>query len=117
MIRIPTVSSYAWQYYKEDWIQLDAPRHFYLHSVDSLKFLADKSGFIIERIIDDSDAFQFWGSEQYQMDIPLRDPRSYDESKRRSVFSSKMIREFSIKANELNQKRQGDQIIIYLKKP
>ena len=28
LIRIPIVSSFAWNYYRENWIQLDAPRHF-----------------------------------------------------------------------------------------
>jgi len=33
VIRIPTVSSFAWEHYREQWVQLDAPRHFFLHKV------------------------------------------------------------------------------------
>jgi len=33
MLRIPTVTSWAWRHYGEDWVQLDAPRHFFLHSI------------------------------------------------------------------------------------
>jgi SAM-dependent methyltransferase len=44
LIRIPTVSSHAWRYYGADWVQLDAPRHFFLHSLESIKMLAAMSG-------------------------------------------------------------------------
>ncbi|TMI37728.1 class I SAM-dependent methyltransferase, partial [Candidatus Bathyarchaeota archaeon] len=42
IIRIPTVTSYAWENYKEHWVQLDAPRHFYLHSIKSMQLLATR---------------------------------------------------------------------------
>lgn len=29
LLRIPTVSSFAWEHYRENWVQLDAPRHFF----------------------------------------------------------------------------------------
>lgn len=29
IIRIPTVSSFAWEHYRTNWFQLDAPRHFF----------------------------------------------------------------------------------------
>jgi SAM-dependent methyltransferase len=32
LIRIPTVSSFAFQHYLENWVQLDAPRHAMLYS-------------------------------------------------------------------------------------
>lgn len=33
LIRVPLCDSYAWRKYNTDWWQLDAPRHFYLHTV------------------------------------------------------------------------------------
>jgi len=71
LIRIPTVSSYAWGHYGVHWVQLDAPRHFYLHSVKSMTMLAAQACLRIEKIVYDSSGFQFWGSEQYLQDIPL----------------------------------------------
>lgn len=117
LLRIPTVSSFAWQHYGVHWVQLDAPRHLYLHSVKSVQLLAEKVGFTLEQTVYDSNALQFWGSEQYEQNIPLRDPRSYAESPENSPFSPQQIREFESRARELNALNQGDQAAFYLRKP
>jgi len=116
LIRIPTVSSYAWMHYGLDWVQLDAPRHLFLHSVDSMRLLAEKNGFKLEHVLYDSNALQFWGSEQYKKDIPLRDKKSYAESINNSIFTAKEIKTFEKRAKELNALNQGDQAAFYLKK-
>jgi len=116
LIRIPTVSSYAWMHYGLDWVQLDAPRHLFLHSVDSMRQLAEKNGFVLEQVVYDSNALQFWGSEQYKQDIPLRDKRSYADGLADSIFTSSQIREFEKRAKELNAHDQGDQAAFYLRK-
>lgn len=116
VIRIPTVSSYAWSFYGINWVQLDAPRHFFLHSLDSIKILAEKTGFELFQYYYDSDAFQFWGSEQYKVGINLTDERSYAVNPDRSIFSKKDITEFTRKAKSLNKNNQGDQVVLYLRK-
>jgi len=117
LVRIPTVSSYVWQHYGVNWVQLDAPRHLYLHSVKSIQHLADATGFTVEQVVYDSSALQFWGSEQYERDIPLRDPRSYAENPGSAPFSKAQIRDFGQRARELNAVNQGDQAAFYLRKP
>jgi len=72
LIRIPLADSYAWRTYGVDWLQLDAPRHIYLHTCKSIERIAKQSGFHIKDIVYDSDAEQFLGSEQYKRDIPRR---------------------------------------------
>ena len=37
MIRIPISTCYAFERYNENWVQLDAPRHFFLHSPNSME--------------------------------------------------------------------------------
>lgn len=117
LVRVPTVSSFAWQHYGPDWVQLDAPRHLYLHSITSMNTLAEQSGFVMEQVIYDSNALQFWGSEQYQQDIPLRDARSYAENPAGGLFSKRQMRDFTRRAHELNALQQGDQAAFYLRKP
>lgn len=117
LLRVPTVSSYAWQHYGVNWSQLDAPRHLFLHSVESIGKLAEQTGFTVEDVVYDSNAFQFWGSEQYEKDIPLRSENSWAESKEKSPFTSKEIRSFEKRAHELNALNQGDQAAFYLRKP
>jgi 2-polyprenyl-3-methyl-5-hydroxy-6-metoxy-1,4-benzoquinol methylase len=117
IIRIPTVSSYAWPRYGINWVQLDAPRHFFIHSVESLKILAARAGLQLESVVYDSTAFQFWASEQYALDIPLYDRRSYLVSPKSSIFSRDQIGAFERRAVELNHTELGDQAAFYLRKP
>lgn len=116
LIRIPTVSSYAWKKYRTNWVQLDAPRHLYLHSIRSMEYLAQKSGFKIENIEFDSNEFQFWGSEQYSRDIPLNDIHSYSEGLDQSTFTQEDIEGFAREAESLNKSHKGDQACFYLRK-
>lgn len=113
LIRIPVASSFAWKKYRVNWSQLDAPRHFFLHTPKSIKILADKVGFEVVNIIYDSTEFQFWVSEQYLRDIPLKE-RSNTKN---SIFSAEEIEAFKTEAKKLNQEKQGDQACFYLYKP
>ena len=116
VIRIPIVSSYAWNHYKVNWAQLDAPRHYFLHSVESMNILADQAKLNLCKVVYDSHSFQFWGSEQYINDIPLNDKRSYAQNPKTSIFSKREISAFAKRAKELNERKQGDQAIFYLKR-
>lgn len=115
IIRVPVVN-YAWEKYSTNWVQLDAPRHICVFSEKAITLLAKESDLEIEKIIYDSTAFQFWGSEQYKQNIPLRDPRSYAENPARSIFSTKQIIEYSKQAEKLNQEGKGDQACFILRK-
>ena len=116
MIRIPTVSSFAWRYYKNNWVQLDAPRHLFLHSVDSIKILSSRAKLKLVDLIYDSTEFQFWGSEQYAKDIPLESEKSYSKNSSKSIFSKERIDMFKQLAEFLNFQSQGDQASVYFKK-
>lgn len=116
LLRVPTVSSYAWQHYGVNWSQLDAPRHLFLHSVDSIKKLAEQTGFRVSQIHYDSNAFQFWGSEQYEQDIALRSEHSWAENPANSPFTKEQIKQFEHRARELNALNKGDQAAFYLRK-
>jgi SAM-dependent methyltransferase len=117
MVRIPIVSSYAWERYGTDWVQIDAPRHLYLHSLRSFSLLAEQARLAITDVVYDSTELQFWGSEQYKRDIPFLSPDSYRCSARRSIFKRREIEEFGKRAVELNLQKLGDQAAFYLEKP
>ncbi|MFX0136858.1 MAG: class I SAM-dependent methyltransferase [Candidatus Hodarchaeota archaeon] len=116
LIRIPVASSFAWRKYGVKWVQLDAPRHLFLHTIKSIQILADEVGFQIVDIVFDSTEFQFWGSEQYLLDIALMDNHSYLKDPQKSIFSQKQIEFFKTKAIELNKNNDGDSVSIYLYK-
>ena len=97
------------------WVQLDAPRHFYLHSRKSLALLAEQAGLTLVETIDTSDEFQFWGSEQYQQGLPLTADNSHWVDKARSAYSKERISAFQDQARELNALHDGDQAVFILK--
>lgn len=117
LIRIPVASSHAWETYRENWVQLDVPRHLFLHTAKSMTLLAERSGFTLAETVYDSTDFQFWGSEQYRRGIPLRGERSFAENPRNSIFSKKDIDDFKARAAALNEKQMGDQACFYLYRP
>lgn len=116
LIRVPTVSSYAWKHYQQDWVQLDAPRHLFLYSLEGIEKLAQETGFIVKNIEYDSTEFQFLGSQQYIKDISLFDERSFYLNPEKSIFSKNDIQAFRAEASRLNKEKQGDQISVHLVK-
>ena len=114
LLNMPTVSSYAWKHYKENWVQLDAPRHLCIHSQDSIRILASKAGFEVSNVVYNSWSSQFWGSIQYQNNIPLFSNKSYEANPSKSIFSKSEIVEFERRAKELNLMGQGDAAVFYL---
>ncbi len=106
LLRLPTVSSYAWEYYRESWYQIDAPRHFFLYSVKSVNLLAEKAGLSLQGIVFDSTADQFQRSELYKRDIPPDDHKS--------IFKESQVREWKRLAKKLNKEKRGDQAVFYL---
>jgi SAM-dependent methyltransferase len=116
IIRIPLVSSEAWERYRTDWVQLDAPRHFFLYSAKSLKILAEKTGFKIRKVVFDSTEIQFWGSEQYAKGIPLMAENSHAKYPDQSIFSEADLKNYKEWARKLNAESHGDQACFYLVK-
>jgi SAM-dependent methyltransferase len=117
LIRIPVADSYLWKKYGINWVALDAPRHLFLHTTNSMRILTQKSGFQLVDISYDSSEKQFWASEQYIRDIPLRDSKSYFENPKNSIFTKKQIKKYKAKTIELNKKNEGDAACFYLYKP
>lgn len=107
LIRIPLTGGYAWRKYREFWAQLDAPRHLYIHSIQSVQLLCKKAGFKIEKINYDSTIFQFTGSEKYLRGISLISEQS--------PFSKKQIRYFQTETGRLNKINDGDSACFYIR--
>lgn len=109
LIRIPVLDGKVWEIYRENWVQIDAPRHLYIYSQKSLEFLANQVDLKLTMVYFDSHSFQFWGSEQYKKDIPLNSENSYLINPSKSIFDSKDIKRFSTLSNSLNLQNAGDQ--------
>ena len=108
LIRMP-IASIAWHTYGVNWVQLDPPRHLILHTLESFRHLAENCGFKVESFHCDSSAFQFWGSELYKRDIPLRQGGPH-------LFSPEELRRFQATAEGLNREGAGDQAAFVLRR-
>ncbi|NQV94007.1 MAG: class I SAM-dependent methyltransferase [Sphingomonadales bacterium] len=87
LIRVP-VLGYGWRTYGTDWVELDAPRHYFLHTETSLTKLLEAHQFSVAKVIYDSTSMEIWGSEQYRRGISHRAQNSYDINPAASVFKA-----------------------------
>lgn len=107
LVRMP-VAHDAWKIYGVNWVQLDAPRHLFLHTAVSFRRLSEENGFSVESFHCDSSRFQFWGSELYARGIPLREGNE-------GMFSNSELQRFERRAKELNRSQLGDQAVFLLR--
>ncbi len=114
IITMPIKTEYIWDQYNVNWVQIDAPRHFFLHTVSSFKLFLEKTNLKIKKVIFDSNEFQFWGSEQYKNEIPLTTQNSYLKNPKKSIFKKKQIKNFKKKAICLNKTNIGDHALFIL---
>ena len=105
LIRVPLIDSYAWEKYSVHWYQIDAPRHFYIHTKKSMELLANNTGFKIHDIIYDSNDYQFIFSEQYLQNKSIKAPIPYNKMQ---------IKDWRNQADQLNKTEQGDQACFIL---
>jgi SAM-dependent methyltransferase len=113
LVRSPTIDSDAWDNYRTNWVQLDAPRHLFLHSGKSFDLLARCAGLTVKKCWCDSTAFQYWGSELYEKGFAL-----YDRNGRVTApgehFTKSQMRRFTRKARAANARERGDQVVLVL---
>jgi SAM-dependent methyltransferase len=114
VLRIPVASSYAWKQYGIHWFNLDAPRHFYLHTPKSIALLAKPAGLEITEVTPEADAFPFLASEAYARDIPMNDPRFPRLISIQNWLPSHKRKELRTKAAEVNRSGQADMVCFYL---
>ncbi|MEG3844401.1 class I SAM-dependent methyltransferase [Microcoleus sp. herbarium14] len=99
LIRIPVTATYAWREYGVKWGQIEPPIHLFLHTQKSMSLLATEVGFQIKDVVYDSWELQFLCGKLF------------------SDFSESELKEFKLKAEELNKNNDGDQAAFYLYKP
>ena len=116
LIRVPVAGTMAWRTYGANWAQLDPPRHIFVPTVRSMELLAGRCGLRLREVVFDSTEFQFWASEQYGRDVPMRSPDSMLSLKKRALAVGTMRRQRR-QAEELNARNDGDQACFYFQKP
>lgn len=116
LIRIPTIDCDAFEKYGGDWVQIDPPRHFFLHSRKSIRHLVERAGFKLVELYDDSHAYQFWGSELARRGVPIMDGNGV-LTKSGDHFGAEEFRSFGVEARKLNKAGRGDSIAVIAERP
>lgn len=113
ILRFPVIDSYAFEKYKENWVQFDAPRHINLFTRKSIRLVIEQAGnFKLLKLYDDSYHFQFTGSELYLKKLSLN-PKNNNRLKR--LLSVKTYY-YHFLAKKLNHQNKGDQVVVILEK-
>ncbi len=110
LIRVPVADGEAWSLFRENWVQLDAPRHYFIPSLSAMEILAKRHGLELFHVAFDSTAFQFWGSKKYQEGQSLHG--KMDQYKSAAVDTWGL----ESKAKRLNATSKGDQAAFYFRK-
>ena len=114
LIRIPLADNNLIEQYGTRWVEWDAPRHLVLHSTDSFRRLAHRTGFRIHRIDWDSDRFGYWASELYMRGISLIDPATSEFRNPEDHFSPEELQQFDTRAQEDNQNSRACRAAFWL---
>lgn len=114
LIRIPVANAAAWHTYGTNWVQLDAPRHLYLHTKRSMGILAEQAGMKLQKVVYDSMGFQYWGSEMYKAGKPLVSDPSKPARASAHLFTKEKLKDFEAEARLSNLDGTGDQAAFYL---
>jgi SAM-dependent methyltransferase len=78
-IRVPIFPNTAFDIFGPCWYQMDPPRHFFLHSVKSIKILAESVGLKIDKIEYEGHESQFSVSRMCLLDIPFYNSGIYKD--------------------------------------
>ena len=114
LISLPVIG-FAWSYYRVHWVQLDPPRHFYVHTPKSFQILSNKAGLNIVNVNYNSNSWQFVGSELNRRNICEKDLNG-GKIKLSLLFTELEISSFRKKALSLNKNGNGDQALFFLQK-
>lgn len=114
LVRIPTLSSWAFENYGIGWFQIDAPRHEYLPTRDGLDRLFARAGLSVKDWWDDSTDVQFWMSELVVRGRPMLDPDSSFTRFTSAPVGRIALRRMRRRASTLNRRMAGDQTCVVL---
>ena len=108
-IHIPVFPNAARVEFGVNWYQLDAPRHIFLYSENSMRYLCEKCGLEIEEMAYNSTASQFLISYLYTMGLSLQKINELVNSI--LAWNGEIVDGFEKLTKESNKRRFGDHAI------
>ena len=109
LMLIPTYPNIAFEMFGTHWYQLDAPRHIFLHSKQSLQWLSYAGGLTISKMKYDSNGLQFIRSWFYENGIPFLE----QDKLMGEYFGRADIEKLEEEASVWNEKEMGDHMEVW----
>ena len=109
-MKLPVYPNIAFDLLGANWFQLDAPRHIFLHTKQSLEYLARKHGFIIADKVYDSKMDQIIYSYLYAKDISFREITAEIIQQ---YFTQSQLIEIDNMCKKANENEYGDHAEFY----
>lgn len=108
---VPVYPNIAFDMFGEHWYQLDAPRHIFLHSKESMEILTKMHGLRIVKKEYDSNRNQIIRSFLYEKDVPF-----YDQTPEvvEQYFNLATLKELDKNSDIANENEIGDHAVFYL---
>lgn len=114
LIRVPTVSSQAFDAYGADSHVLDPPRHIFVPSRKGLEACTTASGLRVVHQYDDSSSPQFWMSDHIAAGRSTMDPADDFRSYRRAEIGPHRLAALAARSWWANRTHRGDQLCMIL---
>jgi SAM-dependent methyltransferase len=115
LVRTPIMGGYPWRTWGTDWVELDAPRHLVVFSLDGLRRAALAAGFEISHVEWESGAWEGIASDQYRRDIAMYEPGSWFVERTRGGFDEDRIAEFRALASTLAGTSDAGRAAVWLR--
>lgn len=114
LIRVPVLGRAFFVYGENAWT-IDAPRHFYVHTLKSMTTLASAAGLRIVSYYFDSEGDQFEWSSLYARDIAMSEVKALGMKRAFRTLTLPPYRRLRHLAERLNNEGEGDQAVFYLR--
>lgn len=115
-IECPAADSEAFDKYRENWIELDPPRHESIPTKRGMQRLAESAGFSLLSCSDRGTDFEFWGSELYRRGLTYFDHKKEQYRGADSEFEQSDIDRFRRESRRANVIGKGGRVAFILKK-
>ena len=112
-VKTPRFPNIAFDMFETHWFQLDAPRHLFIYSDDTIRYMAERAELKIESITCDSTNWQIIKSFFYQHGVPYTE---ITDELMRKYYSDPDIIKINHFCAEMNNKLYGDHMKVILKR-
>jgi SAM-dependent methyltransferase len=113
VIRTPVMGTWFWRTFGPNWVELDPPRHLFVHTMASLSHCASAAGLRVHDVVWDSHAWEIIASDQIAKNVAWRDQNSWATNPP-AGYAAATIRAYADRVTLLNRGGDAGRAAFYL---